>query len=417
MGKHASQVDRKTATRPGQVSFDPGRRLVWLKIVVAAGLMAGLLLSRRLWMGPRSFPFAPPFASLPPLPRPIEIAAFVLLLGLLGAILFAPKPRRLIFAALALAALLALFDQTRWQPWFYQYGFMLATLASFSWRADDADKSQAVFNTCRLIVASIYFYSGLQKLNPVFTAGAYPWMIEPIARHFPLPLQHVVLPLGLAVPFLEMGIGFGLLTSSLRKAAIVLAVLMLAFVALTLGPFGHNENSVVWPWNVSMVAFVFILFWRTEPFSVFDVLRVPKHPFHKVVFLLFAVMPAFSFFNLWDSYLSSSLYSGNTNFAMIDISDAVKHKLPADVQGFAVASGANRNDLKFFPWSFGELNVPPYPETRVFKAIARELCKYAEKDTDVILTVQGKRTWFNADSPSRYDCADLTTVEAGVGGR
>jgi hypothetical protein len=325
----------------------------------------------------------------------------------LAAILIFPKPQKLIFTTLVIMAIFAFFDQMRWQPWFYQYFFMLAILGLFSWNYADTEKRQAVLNTSRLIVASIYFFSGLQKINPVFVGGVFPWMIEPIAKFFPVPLQIFPLSLGLIVPFLEMGIGVGLLTKKYRKYAIALAMLMLGFVLFALGPLGHNWNSVVWPWNVAMALFVIILFWKTENFSFRDVLLVKSFPFQKIILVLFAIMPVLSFFNLWDSYLSSTLYSGNTNGAQIYISDFVKQKLPAEIQRYTARTETDRYALDFFHWSFDELNVPPYPETRVYKDIARNFCEYAENKNDVVLVVNGKPTLFNGDNKSIYDCSNL----------
>ena len=118
-------------------------------------------------------------------------------------------------------------------------------------------------------------------------------------------------------------------------------------------------------------------------------------------------MPVFSFFNMWDSYLSSTLYSGNTNSAQIYISDSVKQKLPTEIQRYANKSGADTSTLDFFNWSFNELNVPPYPETRVYKDITRGICKYADNGRDVLLVVSGKPTLFNGDHRSIYDCSNL----------
>lgn len=382
-------------------------RMFWLKIVVAGGLIAGLLLSRKLWTDGRFFPRAPVFDALPILPPSIETIVFVLLIALLAAILVFPKPQKLLFSAVVLAAIFSCFDQMRWQPWFYQYFFMLATLSAFSWKYSDTKKRQAILNTSRLIVASMYFFGGLQKVNPYFMGGVFPWMVEPIATIFPAPLRIFPLSLGAIVPFLEMGIGLGLLTKHYRKHAIVLALFMLGFVLFSLGPLGHNWNSIVWPWNIAMALFVIILFWGAENVSFRDVLWVKNFPFHKIILVLFVVMPALSFCNLWDSYLSSALYSGNTNSAQLYISDSVRQKLPTEIQQYVLQTEANRSVLDFTSWSFDELNVPPYPETRVYKDIARSICRHANNAKDVTLVVNGKPTLFNREPASTDDCSSL----------
>lgn len=387
--------------------FGSASRIFWLKIIIAGGFITGLLLSVKLWMGERFFPLAPVLDSQIILPASIEAILFILLVGLLLMIAVFPKPQKFILLALIVAAVFASFDQMRWQPWFYQYFLMLATLGLFSWNYADIKKQQAVLITSRLIVASLYFFSGLQKVNPYFVSNIFPWMMEPIAKFFPEPMQMSLFSIGLLVPFLEMGIGIGLLIKKYRKKALVFAVLMHGFVLLAIGPLGHSWNSVVWGWNIAMVLFVIILFWKTEDFSFRDIFRVKITLFQKLVIILFTTMPILSFFNLWDSYLSSSLYSGNINAAKIYISDSVKRKLPNEAQSFISESGANENILDFYGWSFDELNVPPYPETRVYKDIARSVCGYSGDEKGVTLVIDGKPSIFSKGHESRYDCSGL----------
>ncbi len=387
--------------------FGQASRIFWLKTVVASGLIAGLLLSTKLWAGARLFPLAPVFQNFLTLSPSLETFLLLLLLGLLAAVLIFPKPQKLILSALLIATIFAFFDQMRWQPWLYQYFFMLATLGLFSWNSTATEKQQTVLHTNRLIVASIYFFSGLQKVNPLFMGSVFPWMIEPIAHLFPVSLQIFPVSLGSVVPFIEMAIGIGLLTKKYRNHAVALALLMLGFILCTLGPLGHNWNSVVWPWNVAMVLFVIILFWRAENFSARDILWTKNFPFQRVVLVLFALMPIFSFFNLWDSYPSWALYSGNTARAELYISDSVKQKLPMEIQRYATRATAHENVLDFFNWSFDELHVPPYPETRVYKAIGQYVCAYAENKDDVSLVIHGKPALFNREQKSTYDCSDL----------
>lgn len=385
--------------------FGPASRIFWLKTVVVAGLIAGLLLSLKLWTQERFFPYTPVFEGTSAMPAPVETFLFVTLLGLLATILIFPKPQKFIFIAMGIMGIFALFDQMRLQPWFYQYFFMLGALALFSWKSADMKRQSAMLNTTRLIVASIYFFSGLQKINIVFVSDVFPWMIEPVASLLPDSLQLLPLSMGVVVPFLEMAIGIGLLFKRTRTPAILLALAMIGFILFTLGPLGHNWNSVVWPWNIAMALFVVILFWKAD-FSVRDVLWTKGFLYQKLILVLFAVLPFLSFFNAWDSYPSAALYSGNTNRAQISVSDSVKQQLPQEVQHYALSTTGDMNGLDFFNWSFNELNVPPYPETRVYQAITRDLCAYTEKD-GISLVVYGKPTPFNGGQELRYTCSSL----------
>jgi hypothetical protein len=294
----------------------------------------------------------------------------------------------------------------RWQPWFFHYLFMLAALASFRWGSGDAEKRDAALDSCRVILAGMYFYSGLQKMNPSFAAGVFPWMMGPLAALLPFP--STLLPFfGFIAPFLEMAIGIGLLSKRFRNLAIGLALALSALVLSALGPWGHDWNRVVWPWNIAMAAFAVILFWRTEAVSFDRILWKPAFPFQTAIIILFAVMPAFSFFDLWDSYLSASLYSGNITAASVYVSDSVENAMPDPARRHSMSGAREGYALDLSDWSFDELHVPPYPEKRVFKGIARTICGYAGTDDGVFLEVVGKTTLLGPGKITRYDCGSL----------
>jgi hypothetical protein len=370
-----------------------------LRIGIAGGLLAGMLLSPKLWLSSRFYPLTPVLPFLRSIPYPGDYAVFILLLLLLVAIAIAPRPTKPIAGYVLLAAVLALLDQSRWQPWFYQYLFMLIAVGVYS------RSPAAALNTCRLIVGCTYFWSGLQKVNPGFTGDVFPWLAEPLTRFLPSRVQAFVPALGLAAPFVEAGIAIGLLTRRFRAVAMLFAIGMHGFILIAIGPFGHNSNTVVWPWNVAMVAFLIILFRGSSDVSWRDIVWGPR--LQRVVLILFGILPALSFFNLWDHYLSAALYSGNRNNGFLFLSDAVLAKLPAPIQDEATYEGPDVNKLEIADWSYRELNVPSYPEVRVYKNVASNLCHFAESPAEVILVIEGKGALFRGKRKSTYDCRSL----------
>jgi len=259
------------------------------------------------------------------------------------------------------------------------------------------------FQGTALIVAAIYFYSGLQKINPHFVSRVFPHFTDTMGKAG--VALHV---LGWVAPFVEIGIGIGLLTRRFRDVAVLGGAAMHCFILMAIGPFGHKWNSVVWPWNLAMIAFLFVLFWKTE-FSFQDLTWRNRCRFHKVILLLFGILPFFSFFGRWDSYLSASLYSGNLTAANIFVNDAVKDELPDYIRGYVMHLGRN-NVLKIADWSYGELNVPPYPEMRVYRGIAANICSLTNNSPDVALYVQDKDTWLGKGIQTRYTCLGTLVV-------
>ncbi len=389
----------------------PSRKVIGLKLAVVAGLFSGLLLSRNLWVSTRSYPLTPvlPFLTLG---FPFDYAVFAALLLLLILIAIAARPAKLICAFVALAVLWTLFDQSRWQPWFYQYVFMLAALGFWFANRTDPPKSKSALDACRLIVVCVYFWSGVQKLNPGFVNDIFPWMLAPLVRSLPAADAARLQPLALAVPLVEMGIALGLLTRKFRNLAVLAAVAMHSLVLASIGPWGLNYNNVVWPWNVVMIVSVGLLFWRANEVRALDVLWRNELTFQKLVLVLFALSPALSLVNRWDNYLSFALYAGNRNSAAIYMTPSVASRLPDDVQEL-VTEPASRNPpgpdaLSITDWSWGTLNVPPYPEVRIFKNIGRQVCRWADNSSDVHLAIQGKTTWFWPAPRFVYGCADLS---------
>src|SRR5580704_10815414 len=243
--------------------------------------MAGLLLSPKLWVSTRFYPLTLVAPFLKTLPYPLDYGFYILLLALLAVTAVAPRLSSLrwwIAAAVLLLAALCAQDQSRLQPWCYQYAFMLIALAAAS--------GEASLNVCRLIVAAIYFWSGAQKLNPYFAPGTFTWLAHPLAAHFPA----LAIKAGYAAPFVEMMCAIGLLTRRFRTPAIVALIAMHACILLAIGPLGHGFNTVVWPWNIAMVVFLLLLFRHSET-SAREILW-GRARFHRLAFVLFGLAPA-----------------------------------------------------------------------------------------------------------------------------
>ena len=122
--------------------------------------------------------------------------------------------------------------------------------------------------------------------------------------------------------------------------------------------------------------------------------------------IFFAVLPALSFFNLWDSYLSSALYSGNLTEAQIYLSDAGALSLPAAITSRLVRTSPDTNVLNLQRWAIEDLHVTPYPETRIYKAIAKSVCGSLRDPAQLVLIVREQRMFFSKPETG-YRCFEL----------
>ena len=374
-----------------------------MRFALAAALVAGLLLSPNLWVSStRTYPLTPVWDTVPPLPYPADYVLFGLFVALAAGVGIARgrAARWLGVGVLALAAFLVLEDISRLQPWLYQYSFMLLALCLHGWGRIGAPDA---LNACRLIVVATYFWSGLQKANAGFFEVTYPWLVGPMTERLPDWAGSALLSGAYAVPIVEAAIGVGLLTRRFRKLAVASALLMHAFIMLCVGPWGNDYNAVVWPWNFAMCAFVLVLFWRASdepsPSAILVSGRnVSSSGFalRAALLILFAFMPLFSFFGLWDSYLSSSLYSG------------------ASKQGYVMEwNGSEWQGTVIGNLAMQELNTPAYPEERVFKSVfAQRWCDagdHAQHDYQgAVLRVDGRPAILSGERSSEfYGCGDV----------
>ncbi|HLW92612.1 MAG TPA: hypothetical protein VKS78_15110 [Roseiarcus sp.] len=329
---------------------------------------------------------------------------FATLFPLAAIIVVASKPQRFIVALLAIVASFCVLDQTRWQPWVFLYSALLLTLALFSWESADAAGARRALNVARLIIAFTYVFSGLQKANSNFMTNGFPWIAQPITKALP-STTYVFQMLAPVAPFAQMAFGLGLLTREFRRASLIAAIAMHLFILAMLGPTGLDWNNVIWPWTAAMAVFDVLLFTGKVEETGLEILR-PSRPFHAIALLAFAVLPLLSFFNLWDSYLSAALYSGNLTEAEIYLTDAGKASLPAPIGERALTAPTGASVINLQRWAIEDLNVTPYPETRVFKAIARKICGRLPDPAQLVLIIREQRM-FRSKPETGYRCWEV----------
>ena len=367
------------------------RKIRIITRVTAVACLTSMVLCYKLWLSNRNFPVVPAFDFLPIIQKPLDVILFGSTLFSVIMIAVLRNPQKFIILFIFLAIIISLLDINRWQPWFYQYLLMFFLMAFFNYRCDDTKLQNGIITTLKLMIAAIYFWSGLQKLNPHFLAETFPWLMEPITNHLgPNSISHFKF-LGYSFPLIETATGVCLLIPSLQRLAVIAVAIMHCFILFSLGPLGHNYNPVVWPWNIAMIIFVVLLFNKEVPFGISDVRNTLHFHSSKIAIGLFVMAPLLNFFNCWDSYLSHNLYSGNTSGGIIYVSDEFKATLPSYIQPYAIG-GYNQNQINIKYWCMKELGVPAYPEIRNFKKVARTFYRYSTDSSKIYLMNTPKLT-------------------------
>ena len=365
------------------------RRIQLARTAVVLGTLAALLVAPRLWLEHRYFGPLPVFSWVPVLHPPLDLIALTALALLLLPVLAARRPRPWILLWCALFALRSLPDRITWQPYFLQYFFLLLALA---FAGGGGSRDAGVLHTSRLVVASIYFWSGVSKFDHAFLHGGIVPVLHPISSWFPPAL---VVEFAILVPAAEVALALGLLVPRMRDAACALAILMHLSLLYVLGPLGQDYNRVVWPWNVVMIALDLVLFFRDRGFSARDLLWPRGFALHRVALVLFVVCPVLSYAGLWDPYLSFRLYSYKYHWGTLYLGERVRAALPERTR--VESEPSERSDYPWkllIPyWSEHELGAFAPATPAVYRGIARKVCAEAERSGDVLLVIDEPGDW------------------------
>lgn len=290
-------------------------------------------------------------------------------------------------------------DMLRLQPWVYYYSLMLISFLIFP-----RSKEVHLLHTLQVILILIYIWSGIQKLNFTFFSTTFPSIIQPILNT-PITESHsIISKIAISAPLTEITFGIGLAFKRLRNPSVIVLICMHVFILVMIGPLGKNMNSGVWPWNVSFILFLMVLFWNQNTFSIKEIYR-SKSYYHGLIIILLGVMPVFSFLHLWPKYFSGALYSGNKITAELYFSDQFKHTFSPNIQKI-IDSHENKTTIN--NWALSEANIAAYPSEYYSLGIFEELCKAAESELDIIMIlknepniISGKREDFT------YFCTDI----------
>lgn len=268
--------------------------------------------------------------------------------------------RTLLFSEVASCLL----DETRWQPWEYLYLFILVVFIM------NRAKKQQIGFVLLITFSVVYIYSGLQKFNGGFVTSMWQnTILRSFFRMSPVISQaRWVHFIGYLLPLTETIAGIGLLFSATRKKAVILLVGMHVFILLLIGPLGLHYNKIVWPWNAAMIILLYLLLIQNkESPTRFVELQYST----KVLLIAWAFLPALNCIGYWDNYLSWKLYSSNLPSMVICIGDtSVTAPLQAFYNTKINPSACNGNAmLNVQRWAMTEMNIPPYPEERVYRKI------------------------------------------------
>ncbi|WP_415325573.1 hypothetical protein [Chryseobacterium sp. MMS23-Vi53] len=339
--------------------------------------------SYKTWITERIYPIIPPIEVLKNVPAFFHQFLFGFSLLALLAILCFKINRWLLIALFFTEIISCALDTVRWQPWEYMYlCFLLITIINFS-------KPKNILLLSHIFLVSIYLFSGLHKFSRDFLSVIWlnMFLTDFLGLSMEFILKYKLFFIGLLIPIIEVTLAILLLVSKSKKKISYLLILMHLSILIFIGPFGLKYNSVVWPWNLTMIFILLIVYSR--PVETLDKkIIIPN--FYWLI--LWVVMPVFSLFGSWYQYFSFNLYSGKGDQMYICVSPDEKELKPFfESQPNIFCKGKASVNLQ--NWALEEIKSAPIPETEIYKKVAIDLKeKYGKDKVKVFLYYPQART-------------------------
>ena len=353
--------------------MDIEARLKFIRKITVLSFLIGVICSYKLWLPLRHFP------RIPIIPIPIHLIqlethlTLLLIISLIG--LLFKRIILLYYTAVIATLFLIIMDQNRIQPWVYMYLLTMVILSIY-------DKKNVAFTNIyslhclRLVIIGQYFWAGIHKINSNFIENAYASMLQ----HF-FDIDELIVPsflssFGYILPFIEISFALLLIFPKYRFWGLLLATGMHCYILIYLIFPERYLNSIVYPWNIAMIAIDWLLFYKyKESFKFKSFKRIVTRKMQTLILLATWFLPVLLFFGYWDHHLSFSLYSGKKEKMIILLEKQVTTKLPKYLLPYII-SKKNIDVLSINKWALGELNTPVNPELRIYKKIAGKFCTY-----------------------------------------
>ena len=335
--------------------------------IISLFLLAGVLFCLPLWLNERVYPVIPVIEGLVLYGKAQWVLLAIWAASFVSMVIPGTDSRKTIPVFLLLSLILALQDQIRWQPWLYQYQLML--ILYFFYEAKFVSKSN-LLDSYRILIAGIYFWSGIHKINTGFTEKILPGFIGFEVHEW-----------GYLIAAFEALLGIALFIKPLRNYSLfgIWGMHLLIIYNLVFG--NHNFDLVVLPWNIAMMIMSGMLFWNRD-FSIFSFREgfVTK----AVVFGLVLILPSLHFFGMWKAYMSFALFSGKETRAFLYVDEDLKSRfLPETIEKFD-----QENRIYLQSLSYSELRVPTPTEKEMFIEVFKSFCGMSDNDLDIIMEIE-----------------------------
>tara|TARA_R110002049_G_scaffold25354_4_gene89164 strand:- start:3008 stop:4138 length:1131 start_codon:yes stop_codon:yes gene_type:complete len=351
------------------------QKVNWVRILAILAVLVLMVYAPKLWLSTKFFPVIPLFDWIPIPTNPLDyiLAGFFFLIQI--GYIFQNK-RWQGWVVILLYLYLALVDQNRLQPYFYQSFLTILAIEIFPRKTDYKKVLYAVI----LIFFATYFWSGIQKLNEAF----YVQWLTALEKHFSFLPQIFLEVFTYLVPWLEAGMGVLLLFNKTRKFGVVFILSMHGIITFLLFYLGYGYNVV--PWNIQNMISIIVIFWSLKTINAFDFFLKFFNK-QKILILTFTVLLplANNLTGFYDNLLSFHFFTADLNYYNIVLSEELEDELPDHIQDFYRYQDGKAY-LNMNEWAQYDNKVLFYPEERIIKFSEKYLRSFADNPNKEGLT-------------------------------
>ncbi|QTE23024.1 MauE/DoxX family redox-associated membrane protein [Polaribacter cellanae] len=361
------------------------QKINYVRILAILPVLVMMVYAPKLWVTTKIFPVIPLFDWLPIPTAPFDyfLAGFFFVIQIIY--IFQNK-RWQGWLVVLLYVFLALVDQNRLQPYFYQSFLTIFAIVIFPKNAGAKKVLYAVI----LIFFATYFWSGIQKVNEAF----YVQWLSALNKHFScvetvntalicLPQRFLEL-FTYAVPWLEALMGILLLFNKTRKFGVISIIIMHGTITFLLFYLGYGYNVV--PWNIQNIISVFIIFWTLKTTKGFDFFLQFFNKQKLVVLVFTMVLPlANNLTGFYDNLLSFHFFTADLNYYNVFLNEELEEALPEHIQNFYRYKNGKAY-IQMNEWAQYDNKVLFYPEERIIKYMDAYLRSFAKNPNEEGLT-------------------------------
>ncbi len=356
--------------------LDVQKKIEYVGKLAVLGFLALMAYSPKLWITEKDFPVIPRFDFIPIPSYPFDYILVFTLISLL--VIFFFKQKKIVGLSITILYFyLAMVDQNRLQPYFYQ---SILSIFFISFYKNDSKSKTIVLHSLMLLFLATYFFSGIHKINENFNSV---WM-HAFSKHFGFLPEIVRYLFTRSVPFIEAIIALFLLFNKTRKIGVIGIVTMHLGIVTLLLVFGYGFNVI--PWNLQNILSVILLFWQYKSENALELFSKYFNYKKAIVILLVFLLPFSNLVGFWDHLLSFSFFSAKLNYYYIEINDEdLLTNLPENVKK-QIYTFEGKNIINFNDWAGIVNGVLFYPEDRVAYKTQKYIESFSTKTNNENLT-------------------------------